>query len=207
MKNNVLTLQNLSKGNLNHYRQLTTTTFASLSSNQTVLRTSNLEEQQIVQRNHQNQSTIILERNFYRTNHSQERDPKHHEIVVEEVDDHYQYMKTEGVEEHHIKGSKQSRQKVFEMSQKIMQNRGNSAHSRSISRVHEKTMNHGLHHNPLTEQLIKFSFSQILKESAVQKYQPGLSHNYLPKYLTLGQTCKGQIELRIYKSRWQFRLF
>jgi hypothetical protein len=61
-------------------------------------------------------------------------------------------MKTEGVEEHHnIKGSKQSRQRVFEMSQKIMQNRGNSGHSRSISRVHEKTVNQGLHHNPLTE--------------------------------------------------------
>lgn len=46
-----------------------------------------------------------------------------------------------------------------------------------------------------------------MKESYINKYQPGVSHSYMPKYLTFGATKYGQIELRIYKSRWQFKVF
>ena len=120
-----------------------------------------------------------------------------------------------------------SRLKVFSLSAKYMQGQiqtsrfGTRSNSRNNNGIvpssstihHSKILVHPppttVYQNPFAATSKHGSFIKVAKESYLQKYQPGLGHSYMVKYLVLGQTCTPQreYELRVYKSRWQFRLY
>lgn len=67
----------------------------------------------------------------------------------------------------------------------------------------------------LETQNVHHSLEHVSKEGYLQRYQPGLGHTYMVKYLALGtnptnfdrELGKSIPELRIHKSKWQFRMY
>lgn len=84
----------------------------------------------------------------------------------------------------------------------------NNNHNR-LPQDHNPTVVHTIPHQTIkgasTES--RHSYSSVTKESYLQKYHPGLGHTYMLKYLVLGTLPTQDMELRVYKSKWQFRMF